>query len=94
MEMSFLEKHQAFSRDSASGRYSVNVPNMRVAVDSLASRSLRVQGDGEYTGVKGFMEAHTMLSPTLGGDLTRLETKKIPVDVVFEQGVDVLGLER
>ena len=94
MEMSFLEEHQAFSRDSASGRYSVNVPNMRVAVDSLASRILRFQGDGDYTEVKRFMEAHTMLSPTLEGDLTRLETKKIPLDVVFEQGVDVLGLER
>ncbi len=93
-QISWFEEHGAFTRDSASGRYSVNVPNMRIAVDSLASKILRFQGDGDYAGVKSFMEARTTLSPTLEGDLARLETKRIPVDVVFEQGVDVLGLER
>ena len=93
-QMSYFEEHGAFTRDSASGRYSVNVSTMRVAVDSLASRILRFQGDGDYEGVKSFMEARSTLSPTLERDLARLETRQIPVDVVFEQGVDVLGLER
>jgi len=93
-QISYFEEHGAFTRDSASGRYSVNPPRMRVAVDSLASRILRFQGDGDYAGVKRFMEARTRLSPTLERDLARLESKRIPVDVVFEQGVDVLGLER
>jgi hypothetical protein len=93
-QISYFEAHGAFTRDSASGRYSVNVPNMRIAVDSLASQILRFQGDGDYAGVKSFMEEHTRLSPTLEGDLARLETRRVPVDVVFEQGVEVLGLER
>ena len=93
-QFSFFEEHGAFTRDSASGRYKVDVPAMRTAVDSLASQILRFQGDGDYAGVKRFMEARGKLSPTLEADMARLKTRGIPVDVVFEQGVDVLGLER
>jgi hypothetical protein len=34
------------------------------------------------------------VAPETTADLARLGTKRIPVDVVFEQGTDVLGLER
>lgn len=91
-QLSYLEEHGAFTRDSASGHYTVDVPKMRSAVDSLAARILRFQGDGDYAGVKTFMESRTQLSPTLKSDLERLGSAGIPVDVVFEQGVNVLGL--
>ena len=93
-QLSFLEERGAFTRDSATGRYTVHTDTMRVAVDSLASRILRFQGDGDYAGVKAFMDERTKLSPTLEADLARLGTRHIPVDLVFEQGVDALGLER
>ena len=93
-QLSWFEEHGAFTRDSGSGRYTVNVPKMRVAVDSLAARILRFQGDGDYATVKSFMESRSKLSPTLESDLGRLQTKGIPVDIIFEQGVDVLGLDR
>jgi hypothetical protein len=93
-QFSFFEEHGAFTRDSASGRYAMSVPKMRMAVDALASQILLFQGDGDYAGVKSFMETRLRLSPTLRDDLARLETKGIPVDVAFEQGVDVLGLEQ
>jgi hypothetical protein len=67
---------------------------MRTAVDSLGSRILRFQGDGDYEGVKQFMTTRAALSSTLQADLARLNTRGIPVDVVFEQGPGVLGLER
>jgi hypothetical protein len=92
-QLSYLEERGAFTRDSASGRYTVDTGKMRVAVDSLASRILRFQGDGDYAGVKAFMGERTKLSPTLQKDLARLGSKRIPVDLVFEQGADVLGLE-
>ena len=50
-QLSYFAEHGAFTRDSASGRYKVDVARMRVAVDSLASRILRFQGDGDYAGV-------------------------------------------
>ena len=93
-QLSYFEEHGAFARDSATGRYRVDFPKMRLAVDSLGSLILRFQGDGDYAGVKQFMAARSELSPTLRGDLDRLGSKGIPVDVVFDQGKSVLGLER
>ena len=93
-QLSFFTDNGAFIRDSSSGKYAVDIPRMRSAVDSLAARLLRFQGDGDYDGAKRFMEQRMKLSPMVEADLRRLETKKIPVDVVFEQGVDVLGLEQ
>jgi hypothetical protein len=92
-QLSYFEEHGAFTRDSAAGRYRVDFPKMRVAVDSMAAQILRFQGDGDYDGVKQFMARRATLSPTLRGDLDRLGSKGIPVDVVFEQGKAVLGLE-
>jgi hypothetical protein len=67
---------------------------MRVAVDSLGALILRLQGDGDYAAVRDFMTTRTKLAPELQGDLARLSGKGIPVDVVFEQGANVLGLGR
>ncbi len=91
-QLSYFEEHGAFARDSASGRYQVDAGRMRIAVDSLASRILRYQGDGDYAGVKTFMTDRGKLSPTVENDLARLKTKGIPVDIILEQGADVLGL--
>ncbi len=93
-QLSFFEEHGAFSRDSATGRYRVDFPKMRLAVDSLGGLMLRLQGDGDYAGTKRFLESRGALSPTLQSDLARLGTKGIPVDIVFEQGPAVLGLGR
>jgi len=92
-QLSYFEEHGAFARDSATGQYRVDFPRMRTAVDSLGGLILRLQGDGSYEAVKQFMATHTVLSPTLQSDLARLRTRGIPVDVVFEQGAGVLGLD-
>jgi hypothetical protein len=63
---------------------------MRSAVEALAGQILRFQGDGNYAGVTRFMADRGKLSPTLQQDLDRLGSKGIPVDIVFEQGQDVL----
>jgi hypothetical protein len=63
---------------------------MRSAVDALAGQILRFQGDGDYQSVTRFMAQRGQLSPTLQQDLARLGSKGIPVDVVFEQGPEVL----
>jgi Peptidase family M49 len=93
-ELSFLREHGAFTRDSASGRYRVDFPRMRAAVDSMAAAILRLQGDGDYEGVKRFMSARGTVSAPVQADLDRIGGKGIPVDIVFEQGLDALGLGR
>jgi hypothetical protein len=93
-ELSFLRDHGAFTRDSATGRYRVDFPRMRAAVDSLAATILRYQGDGDYEGVQRFMTERGAIPAEVQGDLDRLGTKGIPVDIVFEQGMDVLAAGR
>jgi hypothetical protein len=93
-ELSFLQERGAFTRDSASGRYRVDFPKMRAAVDSMAGLILRYQGDGDYEGVSRFMAERATIPAALQRDLDRLGSKGIPVDIVFEQGVDVLAAGR
>ena len=90
-ELSFLQERGAFTRDSASGRYRVDLPRMRAAVDSLAGVILRYQGDGDYEGVARFMSQRATIPVGLQRDLDRLGSRGIPVDIVFEQGVHLLG---
>jgi hypothetical protein len=91
-ELSYLQERGAFTRDSASGHYRVDFPRMQAAVDSMAGAILRLQGDGDYEGVKRFMAERGAIPESLRAELDRLSGRGIPVDIVFEQGVDALGL--
>jgi hypothetical protein len=89
---SFLASQGAFVRDSASGTYRVDQARMAAAVDSLAGKILRLQGTGDYAGTTAFYDTSATIGPVLQADLDRLRSKGIPVDIIFEQGTDVLGL--
>jgi Peptidase family M49 len=93
-ELSFLRDHGAFSRDSASGKYRVDFPKMRAAVDSMAATILRYQGDGDYEGVRTFMTERGVIPSDVQSDLDRLGTKGIPVDIIFDQGAHLLAAGR
>lgn len=75
------------------GRWRVNEAQMAEAVEALAGRILTLQGDGDYDAVTAFVEAYGRMTPALQASLDRLAAAGIPVDVVFEQGTDVLGLQ-
>ncbi|HEX7941048.1 MAG TPA: hypothetical protein VF488_04555 [Gemmatimonadaceae bacterium] len=81
----FLQRQGAFTRDGATGKYRVNFDKMQAGMNALAGKILRLQGDGDYAGVGGYYEEYGKISPELQGDLGRLKTKGIPVDVIFEQ---------
>ncbi len=89
---SFFEEMGAFSRDEASGTYRANFDAMQQAIAALSEKILRFQGDGDYAGVQAFMEQQGQIGAALQADLDRLNGAGIPVDIVFEQGIDVLGL--
>ncbi len=89
-QFSFFQDQGAFARDSSTGRYRVDFPKMRTAVDALAGQILRFQGDGDHAGVARFMAERGKLPATLQQDLARLGSRGIPVDIVFEQGAEVL----
>ena len=91
IRFNFFAERGAFSRD-ADGRYRVDFDKMRDAVNALSAKLLTVQGDGDYAEAKRMTETLGVVKPQLAADLERLEAAKIPVDVRFEQGLDVLGL--
>jgi len=93
-QLSYFLEHGGCSRDSATGRYRVNTVKMRAATDSLAGQILRFQGDGDYEGAKRFMQTQAVVPNDLRSELDGLAAKGIPVDVTFEQGLEVLGLGR
>ena len=89
----FFEQEGAFSRDPATGRYRVDFDKMQAAMNALSAKLLTIQGDGDYAAAKALTDTTGVISPQLAADLKRLEAAKIPVDISFEQGLDVLGLQ-
>jgi predicted DNA-binding transcriptional regulator YafY len=66
---------------------------MKEAIKGLSSLILRLQGDGNKTKVLEIMTNNGIIKEGLQKDLDRLSKANIPVDIVFEQGLDVLGLQ-
>ena len=86
----FFEERGAFARDS-SGAYRVDFDKMREAMNALSEHILQLQGEGDYAGATTFMEEQGIIGAELQRSLDRLATAGIPVDIVFEQGMSVLG---
>jgi hypothetical protein len=92
IRFNFFEQAGAFTRDDATGTYRVNVPVFEQAVEDLSRTLLTLQGDGDYAAVDAFVSEMGNVGPQLQADLDHLAAAGIPVDIVFEQGPDVLGL--
>jgi hypothetical protein len=92
IRFNFFKKAGAFSRDEESGTYRISVPEFERAVKNLSRQLLVLQGDGNYDEVNEFVTEMGSVGPQLQADLDRLSGAAIPVDIVFEQGTEVLGL--
>jgi len=92
IRFNFFEQAGAFSRDEVTGKYRIDVPVFEQAVADLSRTLLTLQGNGDYAAVNDFVARMAGISPQLQADLDRLAAASIPVDIVFEQGVEVLGL--
>jgi hypothetical protein len=91
VRFNYFQEKGAFSRNEQ-GLYSVNMEKMTAAIDSLSKLILTLQGNGDYQGVDELVANKGMISEVLAADLARLEAANIPVDIVFKQGKQVLGL--
>jgi hypothetical protein len=91
VRFNFFKKMEAFSRDESTGTYSVQFDKIREAVHSLSESILRLQGDGDYQQVKAFVDEWGQSDPILTADLERLNAAGVPVDMIFDQGMAVLG---
>lgn len=94
MRFNYFKEKGAFTRDTETGVYSVNFDAMTTAMTDLSALILQLQGEGDYEGVVKLMEEKGMIEEQLQQDLDRIDAAGIPVDIVFEQGVEVLGLNQ
>ncbi|MEO5584149.1 MAG: Zn-dependent hydrolase [Flavobacteriales bacterium] len=92
LRLNFFMNEGALQRDEATGTYRVDAEKMHKAISDLSALILKLQGDGDLEGVKALMEKDGSIKPEMQKDLDRLKAAKIPVDVVFQQGLEVLGL--
>jgi hypothetical protein len=74
------------------GYYKVNFEEMKKAVESLVGKILTLQGNGDYEAVKAWVESDGVMTESLRRDLDKVNAAGIPVDIVFKQGKEVLGL--
>lgn len=92
IRFNYFNQMEAFKRDAETGYYQVDFEKMREAMNALSEEILMLQGDGNYEGVAALVMEKGKIGPTLQADLDKLADQNIPVDIVFEQGIDVLGL--
>lgn len=93
IRFNFFKEQGAFSRDEATGTYKVDFEKLQAATEALSRLILTTQGDGDYDGVAKLVAEKGIISKQLQADLDRLGAADIPVDVVFEQGLTMLGLQ-
>jgi hypothetical protein len=94
VRFNFFKQQGAFTRDETSGRYRVDFDKMTAAMNALSAKLLTIQGDGDYEAAKQLTDQMGAVDAELAGDLKRLDQAHIPVDIRFEQGLDVLGLKK
>ncbi|MCE1164642.1 MAG: Zn-dependent hydrolase [Bacteroidetes bacterium] len=85
----YFQDKGAFTRN-ADGTYSVNFDKMKDAVISSSQQIIKIQGDGDYNAAKSVIEKDGFIKDELKKDLDRINNAGIPVDIVFEQGMDYL----
>lgn len=92
MRFYFFQERGAFIRNAETGTYKIDYDKMKEAMNELTTLILTIQGDGDYQKATEWIARDGAIKAELQGDLDRLSGKNIPVDVVFEQGRQVLGI--
>lgn len=89
IRFNYFKDKNAFTKN-ADGTYKVNFENMEIAMNDLSELILQLQGNGDYNGVVNLLNSHGNIPADLQSDLDKLNSRGIPVDVVFNQGLSYL----
>jgi hypothetical protein len=76
--------------DDMSKRYISTMAKMKLAMTELSALILKLQGDGDVEGVKKLLSEKGQIPADLQNDLNKLLQLKIPVDIIFEQGEELI----
>lgn len=91
VRFNYFNEMGAFTQNEE-GMYQVDMEKFREAIDSLSNDILVLQGEGDYEGTGKLLNETGQIDTELQTSLDKLSEKNIPVDIVFKQGTDVLGL--
>ncbi len=91
MRFQYFQEKGAFTRND-DGTYTVNFDKMHETMVSLLQKIMYMQGDGNYEAASKWVKEKGMITPQLQADLDRLNNSGIPVDVIFNQGPENIGL--
>jgi hypothetical protein len=91
MCFNFFEDNQAFSQN-ADGTFKVDIAKTRLAIDKWSAFILSIEGEGNYDKAASYMKENGRVRPNLQVALDKLLTANIAKDVVFNQGIEALGL--
>jgi len=92
IRFNYFKDKGAFTRNE-DGTYTVNYDKMYEAMKDLSALILKLQGDGDYEAVAKLIKEKGIVSPQLKADLQKLNDANIPVDIIFDQGIETLGLQ-
>ena len=91
IRFNYFINNEAISRNE-NGTYTINFEKMKETVIKLSAKILILQGDGDYISAIAWINEDGIIKETLQKDLMKLRNNGIPVDVVFIQGKETLGL--
>lgn len=91
IRFNFFTEREAIIRNEDTGTYQADFEKMTAAMNALTKKILTFQGNGDYEGVNDFVDEYSRVPAQLQSDLDRLSAAGIPVDIVFEQGAEVLA---
>ena len=91
VRFNYFRDKGAFTQNE-DGLYKVDMEKFREAIDALSNDILVLQGEGDYEGTGKLLNETGQIDSDLQASLDKLSEKNIPVDIIFKQGTDVLGL--
>ncbi len=94
MEFYYLKERGAFVKNEETGKYSVNFEKMKAAVAEMVNDIIVIQGDGNLEAAKKWVDTQSNIGEELQKDLDKIAEAGIPKDIVFKQGLEVLGLKK
>lgn len=89
VRFNYFIKEGAIIKNSK-GTYTVDYDKMKKAVYQLSNIILTIQGEGNIKAAEQLFEEEGVIKKDLQADLDRLRLLEIPVDIKFNQGIDVL----
>ena len=91
IEFNFLLDEGAITKNNE-GKYIIDFEKMKNAVSKMTEKIITIQANGDYNAAKKWIDEKGTISADLQKDLNKINETKIPVDIVFQQGINVLGI--